>query len=437
VLQSSPITAALNETVGDVTVLLDVALQQLVEGAQIDVKVTQGANSTTMQGFQLAAEDSGMNVLDVAYTIELTNTRLLNTNLSSSQERGANPAVLTMSISHAWVSRFNNGTNNDGRGAIVIVRYPETGDPETLATRFLRYDAETNLDWFGADSPHGLSIFGLISLASQQAHEAAVQGQAAAGVQQGSDSSDGPSGGGGGGSGGSGTHQPFTPPANVVTGKGLLAPDEVGLTMTTIGISLPDNRAMLTIPGGVKAIDSRGDPVQEVTINPAPPDTVQASFSAGVEEGYSFEGQVCTCGPDGTQFDPAITLTFMLTDEEWAEIEQSGREPVICFYDSAAGRWADVPTDFDPVGHTVTATITHFTYYGVFSRSSAQAPVTTAAPVPAMITPAPAPKTAVTTVTGMFLWIGLLLMDNLIIAVPVVLILVVAVLYAWRQKKSY
>jgi len=433
VLQSAPITAALNETVGDVTVLLDVALQQLVEGAQVDVKVTQGTNSSTMQGFQLAANKSGMNVLDVAYTLELANTQLLNTNLSSSAERAANPVVLTMSVSHAWVSRFNNGTNDDGRGAIVILRYPETGDPEPLATQFLRYDAATNLDWFEAQSPHGLSIFGLISLAAQEAHEEAVQSQAAAGVQQNSDSSDGISMGGNA----AGGSRSGAPPANVVKEKGLLPPNEKDLTTTSIGISTPDNLAMLSIPAGVKVTDARGNPVREITVDAESPDTVRNTAAEGMGDGYSFENEACTCGPDGTRFDPAVTLTFTLTEEEWSRITQEGREPAICFYDSAAGRWVDVPTEVNQDGLTITGTITHFTIYGVFSRPSGKAQKTAATPVPAGTTPAQVPKTAVTTVTGMVAWIGQLLENNLLVAIPVILIVVAFIVYAWRQKRSY
>ena len=73
-----------------------------------------------------------------------------------------------MSVSHAWVHQFANSTNNDGRGSIAIIRYPETGDPKVLTTRF-DYTDSNNVDWFEADSPGGLSIFGMIGFAAQAA----------------------------------------------------------------------------------------------------------------------------------------------------------------------------------------------------------------------------------------------------------------------------
>jgi hypothetical protein len=74
-----------------------------------------------------------------------------------------------MSVSHAWVHQFANSTNNDGRGSIAIFRYPETGDPKVLTTRWIAPTDANGLDWFEADSPDGLSIFGMIGFAAQEA----------------------------------------------------------------------------------------------------------------------------------------------------------------------------------------------------------------------------------------------------------------------------
>jgi hypothetical protein len=62
---------------------------------------------------------------------------------------------------------------------------------------------------------------------------------------------------------------------------------------------------------------------------------------------------------------------------------------------------------------------------------------TKATPTPTGGEPAPVPKTAVTTITGMVVWIAMLLTDNLIIAVPVTLLVIAVIVYAWRQKRQY
>jgi hypothetical protein len=160
VMQSVPVTASLNETIGNVSVSLGVALNQYLEDAAINVTITQGATTATMQGFQLAATNASMNILDIAYTVQLANTEQINTNLTSNATQKPRAAVITMSVNHAWVHQFNNGTNNDGRDAIAIIRYPESGAPKVLATRFVPSKSDAILDWFEADSPEGLSIFG-------------------------------------------------------------------------------------------------------------------------------------------------------------------------------------------------------------------------------------------------------------------------------------
>jgi hypothetical protein len=171
-------------------VALDIALKQFVEGAQMEVKVVEGANTSTMTNFQLAANISGT---DVAYTVEFSNTGLFNSNLTTNTTRASQKVIITMSVSHTWVSRYDNGTNHEGRGSINIIRYPESGVTSVLDTRFDRYDPATNLDWFAADSPDGLSIFGLITMHVQ----AAAQGNPAAPA-----GNTGQAAGGGGSSGG-------------------------------------------------------------------------------------------------------------------------------------------------------------------------------------------------------------------------------------------
>ena len=61
VLQSNPVTATLNQSVGNVSVSLDVALRQYVPDATANITITQGATTNTMHAFQLAAQNSSIN----------------------------------------------------------------------------------------------------------------------------------------------------------------------------------------------------------------------------------------------------------------------------------------------------------------------------------------------------------------------------------------
>jgi PKD repeat protein/uncharacterized protein YjbI with pentapeptide repeats len=166
IMKSAPVTANLNESVGDVSVSLNVALREYIPDADVDITITEGATTETTNAFQLAASNASLSIRDIAYTIQLSNTENINTNLTRNSTRTSNAVVLNMSVNHSWVARFNNGMNNDGRDAISILRYPETGSPQVLTTRFLFYDPATNLDWVEADSPNGLSVFGITSVAA-------------------------------------------------------------------------------------------------------------------------------------------------------------------------------------------------------------------------------------------------------------------------------
>ena len=129
--------------------------------------------------------------MSVAYTVQFTGTEAINNNLTQNTTRKSQAVILTMSVSHAWVHQFANSTNNDGRGSIAIIRYPETGDPKVLTTRWIPPTDANGLDWFEADSPDGLSIFGMIGFAAQEA-------AAAPAANTGSSSSNSGSHGGGG-----------------------------------------------------------------------------------------------------------------------------------------------------------------------------------------------------------------------------------------------
>lgn len=157
VLNSAPVTATLNQTtLGTVSTSISIVLDQMVSGVTLEQNIVEGSNNSVTNAFQLAAANDGLNVDNVAYTLEIKNTEQINANLSSS---GAFvPVTLNFSVSHAWV------VANGGRDKIKIIRSAEDGTKQVLTTRFLFNDAVMNMDYFGGDSPDGLSIFGVAAV---------------------------------------------------------------------------------------------------------------------------------------------------------------------------------------------------------------------------------------------------------------------------------
>ena len=156
ILQSEPVTAPLGGTIGTASSRINVGLTEFVSDIDIRQEIIQGATAEVTNSFQLAAASSNLDVQAVAYTVQFHNTDAVNSRLS------AEAVKLTLGIDHAWV--IANAPDGD-RNNIRIIRVPDTGPPLVLTTRYTGSQGST--DYFEADSPNGLSIFGVITVAQK------------------------------------------------------------------------------------------------------------------------------------------------------------------------------------------------------------------------------------------------------------------------------
>jgi hypothetical protein len=149
-----------------------------------------------------------------------------------------------------------------------------------------------------------------------------------------------------------------------------------------------------------------GQPVSEISITPLDPATVTAATATSGT--FSFSGLSVECEPTGATFSGGTaTISFSMTGAQWAEalsqVNGNIAAMTIQTFDPATNAWVEVPTVVDPVTHTVSAQVTHFSMYALFYKSEAagesvktigelaqvtpvQTRMTTAAPV---VTPAP------------------------------------------------
>jgi hypothetical protein len=159
ILKAKPSVTTLDTTTsegnagpGAVTTSIQLSLKQFAS-APLEVDVTQGANTTVADAFQLAA-GSAKSVDAVAYTMTIKGSSLINSNLSSSSE----PVTLNMSVSEAWVQ------SHGGISAIKAIRYADDGTKEVLETQYLFSAGSPTMYFFKVISPHGCSIFGIASV---------------------------------------------------------------------------------------------------------------------------------------------------------------------------------------------------------------------------------------------------------------------------------
>jgi len=181
-------------------------------------------------------------------------------------------------------------------------------------------------------------------------------------------------GGGGGGSGGY-SSPVVSPTAVVATGEGSLSK----LSSNPVKVGSEDKKASLYLPKGTVAQDASGKTLSEISIKKA---TSTPDVSGGAN--FAYAGYSCECGPEGATFSPAITLSFTIPEEDWFE----GRELKIKWYNSATGIWEDLETTVDADTHTVSARVSHFSSFALFTESAAETAVTSTE-TPVSATPEP------------------------------------------------
>jgi len=191
------------------------------------------------------------------------------------------------------------------------------------------------------------------------------------------------SGGGGGGSstsGSSGSEVVYEPGAPIApltfTEEATLTTSSDGVVLEPVLVRTEDGVAALTIPEGTTALDAAGNPLTAVICTKADPAEVPpAPPGASIAIALS-------CGPDGATFDPPISLTYTLSEDEWARIDE-GLRPVVMWYNPESGEWQEIAATVDPATRTITAKVSHFSIFALAwtSPEATPAPETEATPV--------------------------------------------------------
>ncbi len=163
----------------------------------------------------------------------------------------------------------------------------------------------------------------------------------------------------------------------IFTKEATLTASTAGVVLEPVVVRTEDEVAALTIPEGTTALDAGGNPLTSVTctkVDPAevPPAPPGASLAIAL-----------SCGPDGATFDPPISLTYTLSEDEWARIGE-GLRPTVMWYNPESGEWQEIAATVDPATRTITAEVSHFSIFALAWRTpeATPAPTTEATPVP-------------------------------------------------------
>jgi len=128
-----------------------------------------------------------------------------------------------------------------------------------------------------------------------------------------------------------------------------------GELLETIEATSDDGMLTITIPEGTICLDKDGNPLDtlEVAVDESPPDPPEDAHIIGLA--YDF-------GPDGATFNPPLTLTWSYDPDA---LPEGVAGLVIAYYDEATSEWVELPCTVDPVTHTITASVAHFTTFAI------------------------------------------------------------------------
>jgi hypothetical protein len=131
-----------------------------------------------------------------------------------------------------------------------------------------------------------------------------------------------------------------------------------GETLRKLKATSLDGKLTLTIPKGTLVMDRYGNPTSElyseVAVDPPRDDN---TYIIGVA--YDF-------GPDGTTFDPPLTLEYEYDPDDIPEsIDEE--DLAIAYYDDSSEEWVELTGTVDTEDNTITALVEHFTTLAIIA----------------------------------------------------------------------
>ncbi|MDD1700184.1 MAG: PKD domain-containing protein [Methanoregula sp.] len=335
---------------------------------------------------------------------------------------GQGTATINMSISSLWYDSIQETPTTPV--IIIGTGYDSLGNTMGIGLKPTRNRAG-DMDFFTAEVPLYFSTFGLAQVSGNGNPIQLLTLSVASHTGSGSGSEGGPV-------------VVLTTPAPVITTPSLPDPGKTGklysnaqgvITQKTI-LQSTDGIATVSIGEGVLALDSEGNPLSSVTIKAIPQDTVPA-LPAGSP--FTPLGETYDLQPDTCTFSPSVSLDFIVPQAHW------GQDFMVKTYDRNDNTWQDVPTSYNPNTGIVSAQISHFCFFALFSKEVAPVQNRTVTNIPTQIPTsvvAPPPPTAMSTFSGMILWIIDMAVKNALLSAGLVILAVAVFLYGRKRRRD-
>jgi len=377
--------------------------------AILSTKIWEGVIPDYETKLQKITSGNGAVSIGTAYTAKITKT-----NFPSGAQ-----VKLHMSVNSDWNSDLSGGP-----GMIFIWRIADDGNSgQIFNTTFLYTD--NNLDYYEADSPLGMSTFGLSSLTGNnnpfQIVTFIITNIISSAVKDESNSvSD---------TGSTGTPNVVPVAQNPEVIMRAPETEDPGTTakiysnaggVITQATTLRSTDGLVTfnIGNGITAKDSSGMPLTSIGITQIP--------AGNLPEGalFSFAGMYYDIQPDGATFSPSVSLSFTVP------VAEQGKEFIVQQYDSATGTWQALPGSYDPATGIFTAQVSHLCRFALFAKATG----TTESKAPP-VEPPQLTQPAISTNIGMAGWALSVIQNNPLVLVIAVGVIAVVAYFGWWKRR--
>ena len=398
------------------------ALQSYPDHASLSTDIWESATRQDYLTFLNVIHQNGFsNINGLAYTMEINRA-----NFGTPGD-----SAVTMSVSTDWVAGFEGIANGRNSTYIIATGHNSSGNYYgiVLPATYQFHDPATNLDYFTSDIPARysfLSKFSLAKLSGSGNPFQLITLTVASHIGLGE-------GGGGGGSAPVAVQNTVAPEIKPPTlpdpGKtAKIYANLQGVISQATTLQSTDGLAIVNIGEGIVAKDGFGKSLSSITIKAIPADSVPAIPPGSA---FAFQGMAYDLQPDNVTFFPAISINYTVPQARW------GQEFIVKTFDPPSGTWQDIPTRYNPNTGVVTAEVSHFCCFALFAKAVAPSPTITSAPAqlpPQMV--APPPPTAMSTFSGMILWIIGMVTKNVLVVAGIVILAVALVLYGRKRRRD-
>jgi hypothetical protein len=136
--------------------------------------------------------------------------------------------------------------------------------------------------------------------------------------------------------------------------------DNSGEVAEKLQLDSGDGEVKIEVPGGTRAINATGAPLSTIElqlVDEPPP----------VQSGQYIAGPACDLGPDGSTFEPPLSLTLQYEQSLIPE-DTDEANMVLAYFDEGTGQWIELDSEVDTDLNTVTARVPHFTLFAAIGE---------------------------------------------------------------------